>query len=313
MVTSIRMNVTPVPAHWVGAAVWLVAMAVVSAPAQERILLLAPLVIVPALMGELPDRPVGGSTTTHDLAGWPMVLAALPLVGAAASTQGPVAAALTLPWLIITGLIATAGLRDGLRGLPGILGPRRAADVATDAASIALVVGALALTADRADIAFLRFTDVIRTLTAVHFHFAAFGLVGLAALTARTRPGWLPWVAALGLLVGTAVTASGFMLQSTPVNWTGAVLVGLSGLLEAALIARRLRDSAGGVAIVGWLGVAALSVGMLLAIVWATSLVVAPGLLDIDGMVRTHGVLNAFAVTVLVLISRHWSRRGTSP
>lgn len=59
-----------------------------------------------------------------------------------------------------------------------------------------------------------------------------------------------------------------------------------------------------------WLAVVALSVGMTLAILWATSVALAWGALDIDVMVRTHGVLNALAVTALVLTASTWTRQG---
>jgi YndJ-like protein len=157
------------------------------------------------------------------------------------------------------------------------------------------------------------FSGVIVTLTAVHFHFAAFGLVGIAAMTARARPGILPWLAALGLIGGTALTAAGFILPSSVAGWIGAVLVGSSGLLEAALVGRQVRGTSGWRTAIEWLAVAALSVGMMLAITWATALVVAPGLLDIDAMVRTHGILNSLAVLALVLTAGHWGPRRVTP
>ena len=56
--------------------------------------------------------------------------------------------------------------------------------------------------------------------------------------------------------------------------------------------------------IAGWSAVVALSIGMALALIWTTSVVLGVTVLDIDQMVRTHGALNAFAVSILTLTWR---------
>src|SRR5258708_7812177 len=80
-----------------GLLVWVLALVVLPAPIAARILLLAPLVIVPRLLGLIPARP-----WLRRLAGLPTLLAALPLLLAFALPAGPVAAALVLPWLALT-------------------------------------------------------------------------------------------------------------------------------------------------------------------------------------------------------------------
>jgi hypothetical protein len=161
-------------------------------------------------------------------------------------------------------------------------------------------VGAVWLVIDRAGLQVPGIPMVIGTLTAVHFHFAAFGLVGIAALAWMGRPRRATRLAAMGLIAGIWVTAAGFVLPSHTVSWIGAVLVGMSGLTLAAVL---IQLPAG---VITRVACVALAAGMVLAIAWPTSLVVSPGLLDIDLMVRTHGVLNATAVVLLAWTTDRW-------
>ncbi|MBX3032239.1 MAG: YndJ family transporter [Chloroflexi bacterium] len=307
MVTSMRTDVRPVPAWLVGVAAWLPALAL-PVSLQERVLLVAPLVVVPALLARLPERVITGRRTTRDPGPWLALIAALPLLVAMALPRGPVAAGLVMPWVVVVVGLAIAGIRDALVGMPSVLRPGSAARLATDAALGGLAVGAGSLLIDRSGVSVPQVSAVIMTLTAVHFHLAAFGLVAIAALAAARRPGVVAWLAIGSIVVGTAVTALGFLIVFA-FQWVGAVMVGSGGLVVAALIGRSLVGTAGPTGLIGGLAVLALAIGMVLAIAWPTSLVLAPGLLDIDLMVRTHGVLNATAVVALALLP--WDRQGT--
>ncbi|MBX3031881.1 MAG: YndJ family transporter [Chloroflexi bacterium] len=304
MVTSMHTDVRPVPAWLVGVAAWLPALAL-PVSLQERVLLVAPLVVVPALLARLPERLITGRRTTRDPGPWWALIAALPLLVAMALPRGPVAAGLVMPWVVVVVGLAIAGIRDALGGMPSVLRPGSAGRLATDAALGGLAVGAGSLLIDRSGVSVPPVSSVIMTLTAVHFHVAAFGLVAIAALAAARRPGVVAWLAIGSIVVGTAVTALGFLVVFA-FQWVGAVMVGSGGLVVAALIARSLVGTTGPTLLVGGLAVVALAIGMVLAIAWPTSLVLAPGLLDIDLMVRTHGVLNATAVVVLALLP--WDR-----
>lgn len=300
MVASIRGTVSSAPPlRWAGVVVWLVAVLVIQAPLQERILLLAPLVVVPMLLALLPPRTLTPSLSSERLGPWPLA-AAMLLPLATALPRGPLAGTLTLPWLALAVLLAVSALRHTIAGVPAILGRGRAADLATDAALVGLAVGAGWLWVDRMGIVVPGIAPLIGTLTAVHFHVAAFGLVGIGALLAAARPGRAVWLASVALVVGIWLTAAGFVLPSRDLGWLGALLVGASGLLVAGLLAGR----PGGLAVRA--ACLALAVGMVLAIAWPTSLALAPGVLDIDLMVRTHGVLNATAVTLLAWTARTW-------
>jgi hypothetical protein len=285
----------------VGLLVWVPVLLYLPAPLAARILLLAPLVIVPRLLGLLPHR-----AGIHRLAGWPALMAAVPLVAAFAVPPGPFAAALTVPWLLVALVGASAAALHGLAWLPGILHPRRADELGIDVSLAFLVVGALFVTTDRLGLQPLGFSTAIILLTGVHFHFAGFALLALASLVAGSRS--LLRAPVLGLVVGTPVTALGFILASDPLNALGAVMVGFSGIgVGLALISTATRGAS------RWaqrIAGAALLVGMPMGIAWSLAILLGTSFLDLELMVRTHGALNALAV-LLAVVSLPTGRRAS--
>jgi hypothetical protein len=283
-----RVSSNGFPVSVVGVVVWAAALGLLPAPLAARILLLAPLVIVPRLLALLPER-----CWLALLAGWPALLAALPLVIAFALPSGLVAAAFVVPWLAVAMTGALAAVIHGLAHLPSIVGPRRLADLGIDVALGFWAVGAVFTVIDRLGID-TGFSVTIILLTATHFHFAGFGLLGLASLLAR----WRPWLRAsvAGLIVGIPLTALGFVLVSDTFNAVGALFVGLSGIgvgigLLTAAAPGRLHWAA---RVAG----AALLIGMPMAISWSLAILLGSSFLDLDTMIRTHGVLNATAVLI---------------
>lgn len=271
----------------VGLGVWLAGLVLLPAPLAVRITLLAPLVIVPRLLGALPSRPLIGR-----LAGWPALLAAGVLVIAFALPAGPVAAALAAPWLAIALGAAAGAVAHGLTQLPGLLHPRAAPELGVDVSLGLLGAGAVFLACDRLGFRPMDFDSVTILLTGTHFHFAGFGLLAVSSLLARSRP--IVRVPVLGLVVGIPLTALGFVTRSEAVSALGAVVVGSAGIAIALAflttdVATRSRwaiRAAG----------AALLIGMPLGIAWAVSILSGFPFLDLDTMVRTHGALNATAV-----------------
>ena len=293
---SVASSASPVPL--VGLLVWVAALAVLQAPLTARIMLLAPFVIVPRLLGLLPDRGWVGR-----MAGWPALLAAIPLLAAFALPPGPLAAVFVVPWLALAVAGAVATILHGLAQLPAILQPRRLADLGIDVALGFLAVGAIFMVVDRLGLD-TGFSTTIVLLTATHFHFAGFGLLGLASLLARRRP-WLRAPVA-GLIVGIPVTALGFVLVSDAINAVGALVVGLSGIgVGFALLTgvgpgmSRWAASAAGVALV---------IGMPMGIAWSMAILVGATFLDLETMIRTHGALNATAVLMGVAAYRSESQ-----
>ncbi|MEA2621903.1 MAG: hypothetical protein QOH61_813 [Chloroflexota bacterium] len=283
----------------IGLGVWMVAVVVLpmSASLQARILLLAPLVIVPRLLPAL--RPEAWSAARMVPGPWAALLTALALVAAFASPPGPLAAAMALPWLAFAYGLAAAATLHGLRRLPQLLHPRRAAELAGVVAAGFLAVGGTFIVVDRLGIEPLGFSGTIVMLTAVHFHWAGFGLLAVGAWLAGRRPRLGPL--ALGLMAGIPVTAAGFVLGSSVLSALGALMTGASGIGIglALLLGRSLHPGARrlGLALAGL----ALLIGMPVGIAWASALALGTTFLDIDAMVRTHGALNAVAVTLAAL------------
>jgi hypothetical protein len=284
----------PPAALVVGLVVWGAALALLPAPMAARILLLAPLVVVPRLLMLLSDRPQVGR-----LAGWPALLGALPLLLAFALPSGPLAAVFVVPWLAFALMAAVAAVLHGLAHLPSILRPGQWAELGIDVALGFWAVGAVFTAIDRLGLD-TGFSATIVLLTATHFHFAGFGLLGLASLLGR----WRLWLRAsiAGLIVGIPLTALGFVLVSDAINAVGALFVGLSGLgvgiglltVATAGLSRWASRVAG----------VALLIGMPMGIAWSTAILLGASFLDLDAMIRTHGVLNAAAVLLGVASSR---------
>jgi hypothetical protein len=105
-----------------------------------------------------------------------------------------------------------------------------------------------------------------------------------------------------GLIIGIPVTAVGFLLVSDAVNAVGALFVGLSGIgVGIGLL------TAGAAGAARWamrIAGTTLSIGMAMGIAWSLAIVAGTSFLDLDTMVRTHGVLNATAVLLAVVSYR---------
>jgi hypothetical protein len=234
---------------------------------------------------------------------WPMVRAAISAAAAALAigtfiAPGAVAAALAAPWLVLTGLIAAASIpgfiRHDRQWRPG----RR---LAVLVALGFLAFGAANALSFAAGLAPLGFSPTVVLLTAVHFHAAGFVLMtaGILAFDRRPTVGGAAGIAALA--VGTVVTAAGFV--GVPVAATvGALAVVSGGLLVGWTTLRTAAELNGAAA--RWLARvagAALFVSMPIAAGWVVGNLIGIPQLDLDVMIRTHGVLNALAVCVPVM------------
>jgi hypothetical protein len=278
----------------IGLLIWAATLALLPAPLAARVLLLAPLVIVPRLLALLPHPP-----GVARLAGWPAMVAALPLIASFALPPGPLAAVLAGPWLVLAVIGASAAVLHGLAQLPSIIRPERWADLGIDVALGFWAVGATFTIVDRLGLE-TGFSTAIVLLTATHFHFAGLGLLALAGLLARSRP-WLRGPVA-GLVVGIPLTALGFVLVSDAISAVGALFVGLSGI--GVGLALLTVSTSGSARWISKLAGAALLVGMPMGIAWSLAILVGGSFLDLDTMIRTHGVLNATAVLLGVAVYR---------
>jgi hypothetical protein len=278
---------------------WATAIVVLPAPLPARIMLVAPLVVIPQLLGVLPAR-----RWIHQAGPWAALVAAVPLVVAYWLPAGPATGVLAVPWLALSAVAGAAGLADAVARLRQGRVLSAVPELGVDAALGFWAVGAASVVIDRLALP-APFPPVIVLLTATHFHLAGTGLVAIAALLAMSRPPVATPV--LGLMAGIPVTALGFVLPSAAVGALGAALVGSSGIgVALALLAAggppvtRLARRAAGMALL---------VGMPLGIGWSVAGLLGIGFLDLDAMVRTHGILNAFAVVAAVAT---WTREPSA-
>ena len=285
----------------VGVVLW-AAWAVMFRPEWTAIvLLLSPFVLVPLGM-RLAAQPVNGPNS-------PVLpkLRELTLPGAVFAAisflpePGLLAAVLSLPWLIITMLIAAIG---GLR----LISRRTLAEatVGVDVGLLFLAVGALWMTLSRGGLNPLGFSDTIVRLTSVHFHFAGFALPLVAGIAARRLQNNA--VIPLAATIGVPVTAVGIMVGGI-VETVAATAMAIAGLAVARSIfqlstvgrgiqpkptlAQRLLVVSG----------TALTAGMLLALAYAWMVWFEIEGLSIELMARTHGSINAIGFGMLGLIA----------
>lgn len=220
--------------------------------------------------------------------------------------QGVVAATLCLAWLGVTGLIALYGF-DRLRDQE----LRRPAELALNAGLVYLPIGAMWLIASRGGIQPMGFGDTIVTLTAVHFHFAGFAAPILAGLAGRVLPTGARLhtafaISASSIVIGTPLVAAG-ITASPIIALVGAVIIaaGLFGLSSLVLfwVVPRLKGL--GVRILLVISSVSALPAMVLACVYAYSIVFHLLLVDIPQMAMTHGLLNSFGFALCGLVA--WS------
>jgi nitric oxide reductase large subunit len=235
--------------------------------------------------------------------------AALAVVGALALPVGSLGSvALALPWLGVTGGVASVGLRRllsrGLRPLP---------DLAVDAALLYVPVGAVALLLQRAGID-LRFEPIIVLLTVVHYHYAGFVLplvTGLAGRRFANGGRLVDGVAGRAAAAATLVVVVNLALIAVGITFSPLVEVVAVTLFTVAVAAFALLVLRGVAPSLpplprALLSVAALTlvVTMSLALAYGYSAFPATGrLISIGEMVAYHGSLNAVGFALPALLA----------
>jgi hypothetical protein len=263
----------------------------------QRILLLGVLIIVPlglALVTAI-------SQSRSPFFRWAVMLhryAAVAVIVSGLLDAGYFAAALASLWLLVTGLI-------GLDGLIGLYRLRhseltRVVNVSLHVGMIYLPIGAVWLVMSRLGIQPLGFGDTIVLLTAVHFHFAGFAAPMLAALTGRHLRASLTVqkllvVTVACIIAGTPLVAAGITASPT-IALIGAVIISLGlhclALLNLVWVVPSFSPPLPKVLLI--ISSLASVPAMLLAAVYAYSIVFQKLIVDIPQMAMTHGVANAF-------------------
>ena len=240
-----------------------------------------------------------GARTTNRSAAW---LALAAAVGALALPRGPWAAAVALPWLVVTVAAGAAALTTVARRAR-FGGAAPIAHVGVLIALGFLAVGAAALVLDRGALRPFGFAPTIVLLTAVHFHVAGFVLTLAGSLVAGARPGAGSRLALGALVLGTPLTALGFFAIPAA-SWIGALLVAAAGIAigRGEILASRAGVRGGRRARLVAVGGASLFVSMPLAAGYATGAALGLPFLDIPAMAAVHGTLNVIGFAIPSMI-----------
>lgn len=263
----------------------------------QRILLLGVLIIVPLGLA----LATSISQSRSPFFGWAVLLhryAAVAVIVSGLLDAGFFAAALASLWLVVTGLI-------GLDGLIGLYRLRQSelpavVNVSLYAGMIYLPIGAVWLVMSRLGIQPLGFGDTIVLLTAVHFHFAGFAAPVLAAVTGHHLQASLTGqklmvVTAACIIAGTPLVAAGITASPT-IALIGALTISLGlhclALLNLVWAVPSFSTPLPKILLI--ISAIASVPAMLLAAVYAYSIVFQKLIVDIPQMAMTHGVANAF-------------------
>lgn len=274
----------------------------------ERYFLLAPLVIVPLGLSLIEPQEL------HGLHTWPyrMALLAQPIgalccVIAFFFPQGIIAAAFASVWLLVTALIAFSGVSRFL-----LRGAMRVEEVCLSFALMFISVGGVWLVMSRLGLHPLGFGDQIVLLTAVHFHYTGFGATLLAALTGRAlrrnKDGEMSasfYVVVACLILGTPIVAAGITLSSGLIGFIGAMIVSLGLWLLAGIVMAKIIGAVKNwtARILFFISCAASSLSMVLACMYAYSIVSKKLLITIPRMAELHGTANAIGFVLCGLFA----------
>jgi len=232
---------------------------------------------------------------------WYWEAAAVSSAVALVLPRGAVAAALTMPWVVVASVETAAAIR--------VMADRRIASLATGARAVAcayaLVAGS-ALVASRAGFEWRGIVEPIVELAAVHFTYAGAAALVLAVEARAAVPARGFGVCAVVVTaIAPPIVAVGFFSAHWLPQVGGAVAMALGVFATAALeLARAFRKSeprlrrlllaASGLSV--W-------VPMALAVAWAAGQHWRVPMLSIPDMVRTHGTANALGFVACGLLA----------
>jgi len=160
----------------IGFGIWAVGCALLQLGWIETLFLFAPLVVVPLGLGL--RRYEAASPCLN----WLRPVGAGLLFPSLALEQGPVAALLSVPWLVATVPTAVAAARNRVVGWRSL-----DSDFLFDLGCVFLTIGAAGLVVQRAGLQPMGLPHVINLLFAVHYHYAGFGLSTLAGALSASR------------------------------------------------------------------------------------------------------------------------------
>jgi len=208
-----------------------------------------------------------------------------------------------LPWLLVTLWIAWQAAAAFWRG------PRTMERAVLLSGPVMLALGGAWYFADRMGLEPLGFDFLIVRLTAAHFHFAGFALPITAGLVFRHNAGWLTKWAAIGVMAGVPLVATGITLTRmgvrVEVECCLALLFSACTLMTGATQARlawNARDQSMFSRVMIFISGTSLVAGMVLAILYALRPWFPLPSLHLPRMWAWHGSIQAFGFALCGLI-----------
>lgn len=296
----------------VGVLAWLALLLTTTSDSYEtelihKVVFYAFLVIVPLALSLVPAGDQRGSAGLYRLIVLVQPPAAVVTIGAFFIEKGALSAALSLAWVILTALIA-------LFGLTRLIARRfyPVEELSIDAGLLYLPVAGMWLVVYRLGFQPFDYGETIILLTVVHFHFAGFaapiiaGMVGRTLAMRQSQPSKMFSLIVVALIAAMPLVAAGITF-SPFLGLIGTVILTVGLFLLALLTLTRAWPLISSTAARILLVIAALSscVAMVLACLYAYSIVSHTLIIRIPTMAMTHGLLNAFGFVTCSLIA--WS------
>jgi hypothetical protein len=300
----------------VGFTTWVLLLLTVTTDSHEtelihKIVFFAMLVIVPLALSLIPAADEQGNAGVYRAVVTVQPIAAVVAIASFFFEKGLVSASLASAWLIVSGLAALFALtRLAARGVLPVQ------EASIDAGLLYLPVAGVWLLIYRFGVQPFDYGETIILLTVIHFHFAGFaapiiaGMVGRMLATDRLERNSvvvvfvvaaMPLIAAgitfspwLGL-IGTVLLSAG--LVTLAIITLGKVLPKITSLSARLLLLLAALSSC---------------TAMVLACLYAYSIVAKILILRIPTMAMTHGLLNAFGFTACSLLAWSIINRGAA-
>lgn len=273
----------------------------------HRVAFFAVLVVVPLGLSLVVNNDGTPGFALYRVAVLGQPIAALLTVISFFIEKGPLSAALSSAWFLLTAIVGLLGLtRLFSRGVFPLH------ETSVDAGLLYLPVAGAWLIVYRLGVQPFDYGETIILLTVIHFHFAGFAAPIIAGMTgrilARTEGGLgrLFPVIVIALVGSMPLVAAGITF-SPLLGLAGALLLTMGLTLLAGLTITRVLPAVTFLSVRVLLLIAALSscAAMVLACLYSYSLVAHIVILEIPTMAISHGLLNAFGFATCSLLA--WS------
>ena len=296
----------------VGLLVWFVSLLTTTSDSYEtelihKIVFYAFLVIVPLALSLVPTGDQRGNLGLFRVVVLVQPVAAIITIASFFVEKGLLSAAISAAWFILTALIALFGLT---RLVARRFNPLE--ELSIDAGLLYLPVAGAWLMVYRLGVQPFDYGETIIMITVVHFHFAGFaapiiaGLVGRMLATRQSQPSRTFLLIVVALVAAMPLIAAGITF-SPWLGLIGTLLLTTGLVMLAVLTLARAWPAIAATSARILLVIAALSscVAMVLACLYAYSIVTHTLIIRIPTMAMTHGLLNAFGFVTCSLIA--WS------